>query len=125
MGPLKLYASPVIGDLPVSAVDVGLVMQILEPLWAVRPETARRLRQRIEAILDWARARGMRDGENPARWKGHLDKLLPKISKVRKVKHHAALPYAELPGFMQALRKQQGVAARAVEFRNPVRQPWR
>jgi integrase len=115
-GSLKLYASPIIGALPVSAVDVALVMQILEPIWTAKPETARRLRQRIEAVLDWAKARDMRTGENPARWKGHLDKLLPKISKVRTVRHHAALPYAELPAFMAALRAQQGIAARAVEF---------
>jgi integrase len=110
------YCSPVIGALPVGAVDVGLVLQILEPIWSEKPETAGRVRGRIEAILDWAKARGYRDGENPARWKGLLDKLLPKRSKIRRVKHHPALPYIELPAFLAALRKRLGVAARALEF---------
>ena len=113
---LATYASPVIGALPVGAVDVGLIMQILEPIWSTKPETAGRLRGRIEVILDWARARGYRDGENPARWKGLLDVLLPKRSKVRRVRHHAALPYAELPHFFAALCERAGIAARAVEF---------
>jgi integrase len=86
------------------------------PLWTARPETASRVRGRIESILDWAKVRGYRDGENPARWRGHLDKLLPARAKVRKVKHHAALPYAKLPGFTAELRRQEGVAARALEF---------
>jgi integrase len=113
---LATYASPVIGNLPMAAIDVGLVLQILEPIWSIKPETAGRVRGRIEVILDWAKARGHRDGENPARWKGLLDKLLPKRSKVRRVKHHPALSYAELPGFMAALRERPGVAARALEF---------
>jgi len=83
---------------------------------APRPETASRLRGRIESVLDWAKVRGYREGENPARWRGHLSKLLPARSKVRKVAHHAALPYAELPTFMSELRRQEGVAARALEF---------
>src|ERR1700686_1031811 len=86
------------------------------PIWAEQPETAARVRGRIEAILDWATARGHRQGENPARWRGHLDKLLPARSKIRKVKHHAALPYAELPGFMATLREQEGISARALEY---------
>ena len=125
---LASYAEPIIGTLPVRAVDTALVMKVLEqevrdapdgrpaPLWATRPETAARLRGRIESILDWARVRGYRDGENPARWRGHLDKLLPARAKVRKVEHHAALPYSELPDFMAALRAQDGIAARALEF---------
>jgi integrase len=113
---LTRYASPVIGQLPCSRIDVALVMQILEPLWTAKPETARRVRNRIELILDWAKVRGYRDGDNPARWRGHLDKLLPKPSKVRKIQHHAALNYAELPAFMQELRAQEGVWARALEF---------
>jgi integrase len=113
---LGSYASPVIGKVPVAAVDVGLVLKILEPIWTTKPETARRVRGRIEAILDWARARGHRDGENPARWKGLLDKLLPSPAKVRPVKHHPALPYLELPRFMGALAERDGVAARALEF---------
>jgi integrase len=125
---LATYVEPVIGSLPVQAVDTALVMKVLEQevpsgggkpatsLWTAKPETASRLRGRIESILDWARVRGYRDGENPARWRGHLDKLLPARAKVRRVTHHAALPYAELPTFMTALRKQTGVAARALEF---------
>lgn len=89
---------------------------MLEPIWPTKPETASRLRGRIEAVLDWATVRGYRTGDNPARWRGHLSKLLPARSKVRKVKHHTALPYAELPDFMVALRGQGGIAARALEF---------
>ena len=113
---LASYASPVIGALPIGAVDVGLVLQILEPIWSTKPETAGRLRGRIEVIIDWAKARGYRDGENPARWRGHLDKLLPPRAKVHRVQHHPALGYAELPTFMAALRERPGMAARALEF---------
>jgi integrase len=114
---LTRYAHPVLGALPVREIDTGLVMQVLEPLWSEKPETASRLRGRIESILDWAKVRGYRDGgENPARWRGHLDKLLPKKSKVRKLEHHAALPYREMPEFLVELRRQQGIAARALEF---------
>lgn len=113
---IKTYAEPTIGTLPVQSVDTSLVMKIVEPIWSKKPETASRLRGRIEAVLDWATARGYRQGDNPARWRGHLDKLLPASAKVRKVKHHAALPYEELPGFMTALRAQDGVSARALEF---------
>ncbi|MGJ4973181.1 tyrosine-type recombinase/integrase [Bradyrhizobium sp. HKCCYLRH1073] len=113
---LKTYAEPVIGSLSVHSIDTALVMKIIEPLWSKKPETASRLRGRIEAVLDWAAARGFRQGENPARWRGHLDKLLPAPAKVRTVKHHAALPYDELPAFMTALRAQEGTAARALEF---------
>ena len=113
---LKTYAEPVIGILPVQKIDTALVMKILEPLWSKKPETASRLRGRIEAVLDWAAVRGHRERENPARWRGHLDKLLPARAKVRKIKHHAALPYDELPAFMAVLRSQEGTAARALEF---------
>ena len=125
---LSTYAEPIIGSLPVQAIDTALVMKVLEQevrdasdkpaiaLWTAKPETASRLRGRIESILDWARVRGYRDGENPARWRGHLDKLPPARAKVRRVEHHAALPYRELPDFMTELRKQEGVAARALEF---------
>ncbi len=113
---VKTYAEPVIGALPVQTVDTATVMKILEPLWTKKPETASRLRGRIEAVLDWATARGYRQGDNPARWRGHLDNLLPARAKVRKVKHHAALPYDELPKFMAALCAQEGVSARALEF---------
>jgi integrase len=113
---LATYAEPVIGSLPVQAIDTALVLRVLEPVWTTKPETAGRVRGRIEAILDFAKARTWREGENPARWRGHLDKLLPARGKVRRVEHHAALPYAELPGFLLALREQEGVAARALEF---------
>ncbi len=91
---LATYVYPHFGALPVQAVDVGLVMKSVEPIWAVKPETAGRVRARIESILDWATTRGYRHGENPARWRGHLENLLPKKTKVRAVEHHAALPYA-------------------------------
>jgi len=89
---------------------------VLEPIWRTKTETASRLRGRIEAVLDWAKVRGYRDGENPARWRGHLDKILPRRSKVQKVKHHPALPYSEVGNFMVALGIQDGTAARALEF---------
>jgi integrase len=113
---LQTYAHPIIGNLPVSAIDTALVMQVLAPIWAEKTETANRLRGRIEAVLDAARARGYRDGENPARWRGHLALLLPRPSKVRRVKHFTALPYAEMPGFMADLREREPVSARALEF---------
>jgi integrase len=113
---LNSYASPIFGSQPVQAVDVGLVMKAVEPVWNTKPETASRLRGRIEAVLDWATVRGYRKGENPARWRGHLDKLLPARGKVRKVEHHPALPYLQLPVFISDLRAQEGVAAQALEF---------
>jgi len=113
---LDTYASLVFGKLSVQAIDVALVTQVLEPIWSTKPETASRLRGRIERVLDWAKARGFRAGENPARWRGHLDQLLPARSRVRNVRHHAALPFGELPPFMIALRERAGVAARALEF---------
>jgi integrase len=125
---LATYAEPIMGALPVQVIDTALVMKVLEQevrdtpkepavaLWTAKPETTSRLRGRMESILDWAKVRGYREGENPARWRGHLDKLLPARSKVRKVEHHAALPYPLLPGFLAALRQQEGVAARALEL---------
>jgi integrase len=113
---LAAHAELIIGALPVQSVDLGLVMKILQPLWTTKPETANKLRQRIEAVLDWATVSGHRRGDNPARWKGHLDKILASKGSVRRVEHHAALPFAELPGFMNALRQQEGTAARALEF---------
>jgi integrase len=113
---LKTYVYPAMGDLPVQAVDVGLVMRVLEPIWTTKPETASRLRGRIESVLDWAKARGFREGENPARWRGHLENLLPKKSKVARVEHHAALPYREIGTFFADLRQQDGIAARGLEF---------
>ena len=113
---LKAFAYPFIGDLPVQAVDTSLVLKVLEPIWMEKPETASRVRQRIENILDFSKVRGWRDGENPARWRGHLDKLLPHRSRVREVEHLAALPYAELPAFLVSLRTREAVAARGLEF---------
>jgi integrase len=113
---IATYCSPIFGKFPVQLVDVGLVMKAIEPVWSTKPETAGRVRGRIERILDWAKVRGYRDGENPARWRGHLDHLLPARGKVRRVKHHAALPYSELPAFVAALRGRDAVAARALEF---------
>jgi integrase len=113
---LAAYAFPIFGHLPVRSIDTELVLKALEPIWTEKPETASRVRGRIEAVLDWAKARKMRDGENPARWRGHLDKLLPKRSKVRKVEHHAALPFDALPEFMARLKTQEGGAARSLAF---------
>lgn len=113
---LEVYAYPVFGDLSVNAVDVGLVLKAIEPIWEKKPETASRVRGRIESVLDWATARGYRQGENPARWRGHLENLLPKKSRVKQVKHFAALPYAQIGAFIEELRLQGGIAARALEF---------
>lgn len=113
---LESTAYPVFGRLPVQAVDVAMVMKVLEPIWSTKTETASRVRGRIESVLDWARARGYREGENPARWRGHLDNLLPARSKVRKVQHHPALPFMEIGVFFEDLRDQDGTAARALEF---------
>jgi integrase len=113
---LGKYASPVFGKLPVDQVDTALVMRVLEPIWSKMPETANRLRGRIERILDWATARRYRSGENPARWRGHLAQLLPPHRKIRRVVHHPALPFVEVPAFMADLRQRSGVAPRALEF---------
>lgn len=113
---LESYASPVIGSIPVGDVGLAHVLQILEPIWTTKNETASRLRGRIENVLDWATVRGFRQGENPARWRGHLDKLLPKPSKIVKVEHHPAVPVEEVAGLIEALRKREGIAARALEF---------
>jgi integrase len=113
---LATYVFPIFGRLPVQAVDIGLVTKVLEPIWSTKPETASRVRGRIEAVLDWAGARGFRDADNPARWKGRLDKLLPRPSKVRAVQHHAALPYPEIGAFIRLLRDRPATAARALEF---------
>jgi integrase len=113
---LKNVAGPIFGHLPVDQVDTALVMRCIEPLWTAKTETASRLRGRIESVLDWATVRGYRGGDNPARWRGHLDKLLPRPSLVARVKHHPALPYTEVGAFMQQLREDAGVASRALEF---------
>jgi integrase len=115
---LASYVFPVFGDLPVAKVDTALVMRVLTPIWSSKTETASRVRGRIEAILDWATVSGYRTGDNPARWKGHLDHLLPKRSKVAPVEHHEALDFREVGAFMAELRAEEGFAARALEFTN-------
>lgn len=113
---LATYAFPVLGKLAVQDVNAATVLKVLEPIWTTKTETASRVRGRIEAILDWAAARGYRRGDNPARWRGHLDHLLPARAKVARVQHHAALPYAEAGAFMASLRAQEGLAAVALEW---------
>jgi len=113
---LETYAYPIFGALPVAAVDVGLVVKALEPIWQTKTETASRLRGRIEAVLDWATVRGYRVGENPARWKGHLAQILPAKSRIAPVKHLGAMAYVDLPPFMSDLRGSPGIVARALEF---------
>lgn len=113
---LKTYVDPIIGGVPIAEVDTALAMRVLEAIWFKTPETASRVRGRCECILDWAKAREYRNGENPFRWRGHLDKLLPAKTKVRKVQHHAAMPYGDIPGFMEALREREGISVRALEF---------
>jgi integrase len=113
---LTTYAYPIFGDLSVQSIDVALVTKALEPIWRDKTETASRLRGRIEAVLDWAAVRSYRHGDNPARWRGHLDKLLPARAKVQRVEHHAALPYAEIGQFMAQLREQEGMSSLALQF---------
>jgi integrase len=113
---LDTYAYPVIGALSVGDVDTGLVLKVLRPIWSEKPETAGRVRGRIETILDWAKAQGFREGENPARWRGHLESVLPAKAKVAKVQHHKAMPYADLAAFMAKLRRNESMSAKALEF---------
>ena len=114
--PLEAYVYPVFGDSPVAAIDTALVMRAIEPLWGSKTETASRLRGRVENILNWATTRGFRNGENPARWRGHIENLLPKRSKIAPAKSFAALPYGELPGFMTELAQKTGLGALALRF---------
>jgi integrase len=113
---LATHASPIIGGLSVQSIDTGLVMKVIEPIWASKTETASRVRGRIESVLDWATVRGYRTGDNPARWRGHLENLLPAPNKVAKVRHHAAIDYAEMPAFMAFLHAQEGLGARCLEL---------
>jgi integrase len=115
-GTLKQHVFPLFGALPVQEIDTSLVMKAIEPLWSTKTETATRVRGRIESILDWAATRGFRTGDNPARWDGHLENLLPAKTKVARVEHFAAMPYAALPKFMADLRQDSALAARALEF---------
>ena len=113
---LEQYAYPVIGNILVCDVEQSHVLRILEPIWLTKTETATRIRGRIENVLDWAKARGFRKGENPARWRGHLDKLMASPSKFQKVRHHPALPFHQLGEFMVELQNQEGMGAKALEF---------
>jgi integrase len=113
---LTAYVYPVFGKIPARLVETPLVVKALQPIWTTKPETATRVRGRIENILDWAKAIGHRDGENPARWRGHLENLLPRRDKVRKVKHHPAMAFDDLSGFIAALTERPATAARALEF---------
>jgi integrase len=102
--------------LPVAAIDTGLVMRVLEPIWRTKNETASRVRMRVERILSWATTHGYRNGDNPARWQGHLDNLLPPQTKVAPVQHHKALPFAEIPEFIVRVRERDGLAGEALIF---------
>ena len=113
---LAAYASPIIGKKPVGDVSTEDILRILQPIWTTKTETASRLRSRLELVLSYAKAMKWRQGENPAMWRGHLDALLPPAAKVKKVRHHPALPYNQAAGFMVALRTHAGSAARALEF---------
>lgn len=113
---LQTYAYPVFKNIPVASVELELVLKVLQPIWRTKTETASRLRGRIERILDWARIKGYRVGENPARWRGHLEYLMAKRSKVASVSHHAALTVDETPAFVRILQNENTVTARAFEF---------
>ena len=113
---LENYAHPFIGRMCVSDVELPQILKALEPIWHTKTETASRLRGRIESVLDWATVRGYRTGPNPARWKGHLDTLLAQPAKIAKTTHYRALPFNEMPTFMKALRQQEGMGAKALEF---------
>ncbi len=113
---LETYASPIIGKMPVALVDTALVVKVLHPIWTEKTETATRLRGRIESILDWATVSKYRQGDNPARWRGHLDNLLADPARSKRTVHHPALPWQEIGAFMVDLRRQEGIAAKAVEL---------
>jgi len=117
---LQQYAYRIIGNMPVAQLSgrsgTQKIKEVLDPIWYTKPTTASRVRGRIEKVLDWAKAQGYREGDNPARWKGHLDSVYPTKEKLAPVKHHAALPYRQIPEFMRKLRAIDGIAARAMEF---------
>ncbi|WP_420871044.1 tyrosine-type recombinase/integrase [Herbaspirillum rubrisubalbicans] len=110
-----LDAYAVIGDTDVSAIDTPMIVKILKPIWSTKSETASRVRGRIESILDAAKVMGKRTGENPTRWRGHLDKILPRRDRAKKVKHHPALPWQKIPEFMAALAQREAPAAPCVD----------
>lgn len=113
---LATYAGPIIGDIPVAQVDTDLVVKVLMPIWEGKTETATRLRGRIESVLDWATVSKFRTGDNPARWRGHLENLLANPNKIAPVKNHPALPWQEIGAFVRDLKDREGVAAGAVRF---------
>ncbi|MDR3424063.1 MAG: tyrosine-type recombinase/integrase [Alphaproteobacteria bacterium] len=113
---LEKYAYPIIGRLPVQSIDTTLVMKVLEPVWQKKTATAKKIRSRIECVLDWAKVREYRQGENPARWRGHLENLLAKPSKLVRIKHRAALPYAKINGFLQSLEGRDGIGVQALKL---------
>jgi integrase len=107
---------PVIGDLAVDDIGTPHIIKVLEPIWKLKPETASRTRGRIERVLAWATVRGFRSGDNPARWRGHLQEMFPSVGKIAKVNHHEAMPYVDVPAFMAKLRERDHIAARSLEF---------
>ena len=113
---LSTYAYPVIGKLSVKDIDTHLVKKVLDPIWTTKTETATRVRGRIERILDWATVQELRHGDNPARWKGHLDHLLPAPGKLKRVQHHKALPYQDMHDLTQELTSAEGISALGLRF---------
>jgi integrase len=113
---MRAYVFPKIGRLPVATIDTDVVLTVIEPIWHRIPETANRVRGRVESVLEWAKVRGYRTGDNPARWRGHLSQALPARGRIQKTNHHPALHFTELPEFMANLREREGVAARALEL---------
>jgi len=113
---LQSYVYPILGELPIGMIDTPLIISCLEPIWTQKTETASRVRGRIEKVLDWATVSGYRQGENPARWRGHLDQILPSGKKINRVVHHPALPFSQIAEFMVELRKREGTGARALEY---------
>ncbi|MDA0630619.1 MAG: tyrosine-type recombinase/integrase [Proteobacteria bacterium] len=113
---LATYASPILGKIPVDQITTELIHRVLQPIWVTKTETATRVRQRIETVLDWCKARGYCSGENPARLRGALGELLPKSQKIKKIRHHPAIPHQQINKFVMALRTQGGAAPLALEF---------
>ena len=113
---LSTYAFPVIGEMPVNDIETEHILKILKPIWSVKTETATRLRTRLESVLSYAEAHQLREKANPARWRGHLSVILPSPGKIKKLMHHSALPYSELPEFLQLLTSSSAISARALEF---------
>jgi integrase len=113
---LETYAYPVFGHLPVDQIDTALVLRVIEPIWLTKHVTAGRVRGRIEQVLDWSTVRGYRAGDNPSRWDGHLDQILPTGGTIGEVVHHAAMPYVDVPAFVTALRQRRGTSPLALEF---------